>query len=100
MEPCPNQQHNKKNLRRRPMDKHMDQQTKQSDGNSKRRRLQQMMLIRNSNNNNYKQRIISDDSRRIVADLNNKAVELYSKGDFHNASNLFEEATTSLHDFF
>ena len=28
-----------------------------------------------------------------ITDLNNKAVELYSRGDFHNASRFFEEAT-------
>jgi len=105
MEPFNDHEHiNNKNIRRRPTDKQTDQ-TKQSDGNSKRRRLQEMLLLGNnsSNNNTMQQRIMLDDIRRTVAakitDLNNKAVELYSKGDFHNASSLFEEATISLRNY-
>ena len=78
---------NKKNLRRRPMDKQLD---RSNGGDSKRRLLHQMLSTQKCI---LESRVVS----AKITDLNNKAVELYSKGDFHNASRFFEEATFLRH---
>lgn len=77
---------NKENLRRRPADRFFGHG--KHDVNSKRQRLSQStspnkMIVLDSLVNNVSNMI----------DLNNKAVQLYRKGDFGNASKVFEDAT-------
>ena len=109
-------------MRHRSLDKNSDGLEQEDDtnddkSNPKRRRLQKDLLLcsisssnSSSNSKYYNYNTEKESNIAIPGDAhqqllvtakvvchNNKAVELYSKGDFHNASSLFEKALTSLH---